>query len=118
MARNVNHSKDKYQELIKNELNIFLRQMSDPRLTMCSVTKVELNRDYSSAKVYWDTYNESAKEGIQSAFDGAKGKMRSLLAKVLNVRHTPEVNFTYDSQIADELKISALLKESRHGQSQ
>lgn len=116
MARKVSHSKDKYQELIKNELNGFLRKMSDPRLTMCSITKVELNNDYSAAKVYWDTYNQEAREDIQKAFDGAKGKMRTLLAKVLNVRHTPEVNFSYDSQAVDELRITELLKESGHGQ--
>jgi ribosome-binding factor A len=100
-----------YQERIKNEINMILRrEVNDPRLTLCSVTRVELNPDYSTAEVYWDTFDSSKRGDIKSAIDGLSGKMRSLLAKNLDVRHTPTLTFLYDSQFEDEMKITELLK--------
>lgn len=116
MSRKTSHSKEKFEELIRNELNVALRKMSDNRLTMCSVTKVELAKDYSSAKVYWDTYNDSMRGDIKKAIEGAAGKLRTILASVLDVRHTPSMHLEYDSQAVDEQRITELLRETKDGQ--
>ena len=98
MARGKAYSKEKYEEMIQNDINSFLRQgFSDPRLTMVSVTRVELNDDYSMAKVYWDTFNSASRGDSKAAVDGTVGKIRSMLAKTLKVRHVPEIKFFYDS---------------------
>jgi ribosome-binding factor A len=110
--------KQSYQEKIKNEINTILRrEVSDPRLVMCSVTRVELNPDYSTAEVYWDTFDASKRGDIKLAIDGLSGKMRSLLAKNLDVRHTPVLTFLYDSQFEDEMKITQLLKDIKSDES-
>lgn len=102
-----------FEEKIKNELNFYLRkEFSDTRLTMASFTRVVLNPDYSMATAYWDTFNRENRGEIKLAIDGTIGKMRALLAKNLNVRHTPELKFFYDSQFEDELKIEDLLKNN------
>jgi ribosome-binding factor A len=107
-----------YQDRIKNEINMILRrEVSDPRLTLCSVTRVELNPDYSTAEVYWDTFDAAKRGDIKTAIDGLSGKMRSLLAKNLDVRHTPTLTFVYDSQFEDEMKITQLLKDSNSDES-
>lgn len=106
-------SKDLFQDKIRNEISVMLRrEIADPRLTMISITRVELNQDYSVAKVYWDTFDSSKRGDAKKAIDGLKGKMRSLLAKHLDVRHTPILEFYYDSQFEDELKITQLLKDA------
>jgi ribosome-binding factor A len=106
-------SKDLFQDKIRNEISLMLRrEIADPRLTMISITRVELNQDYSVAKVYWDTFDASKRGDAKKAIDGLKGKMRSLLAKNLDVRHTPILEFFYDSQFEDELKITQLLKDA------
>ena len=111
MARGKAYSKEKYEEMIQNDINSFLRQgFSDPRLTMVSVTRVELNDDYSMAKVYWDTFNSASRGDSKAAVDGTVGKIRSMLAKTLKVRHVPEIKFFYDSQFEDERKIMELLQ--------
>lgn len=111
MARSKAYSKEKYEEMIQNDINTFLRQgLSDPRLMMVSVTRVELNDDYSVAKVYWDTFDSSSRGDTKSAVDGTVGKVRSMLAKSLKVRHVPEIKFFYDSQFEDERKIMDLLQ--------
>lgn len=107
------NSKDLYQEKIKNEINVLLRrEIADPRLSLCTVTRVELNPDFSVASVFWDTFDASKRGNIKKAFDGISGRMRTLLAKNLDVRHTPTLTFIYDSQFEDELKITELLNKA------
>lgn len=111
------HSKPKFEERIKNEINSFLRsELSDPRVVMTSVTRVELNQDYSVATVYWDTFDSARRGDAKGAIESARGRLRSLLAKTLKVRHTPELNFVYDSQFEDERNIERLLKDTRLGE--
>ncbi|MBC77866.1 MAG: ribosome-binding factor A [Halobacteriovoraceae bacterium] len=111
------HNKSMFEERIKNEMNSFLRtELKDPRLMLMSITRVELNQDYSVASVYWDTFDSSKRGDIKSALEGTKGRLRSLLAKNLKVRHTPELNFSYDSQFEDERKIENLLKDNPSGE--
>lgn len=106
-------SKELFQEKIRNEISLMLRrEISDPRLTMISITRVELNKDFSQAKIYWDTFDSSKRGDAKKAIDGVSKRMRSLLAKNLDVRHTPELYFYYDSQFEDELKITQLLQDA------
>lgn len=113
MARKQGHNKSNFEEKIKNEINIALRRkISDPRLTMVSVTRVVLTPDYSQAKVYWDTYDASKRGDAKKAFEGMATKLRSILAKELDVRHTPYLEIFYDSQFDDERKIEDLLDKS------
>ena len=106
-------TKDVFQDKIRNEISVMLRrEIADPRLTMISITRVELNQDYSVAKVFWDTFDAAKRGDAKKAIDGLTGRMRSLLAKNLDVRHTPILEFFYDSQFEDELKITQLLKDA------
>ena len=106
-------SKELFQDKIRNEISLMLRrEIADPRLIMISITRVELNQDYSVAKIYWDTFDSSKRGDAKKAIEGISKKMRALLAKNLKVRHTPELNFIYDSQFEDEHKIAQLLKEA------
>ncbi len=106
------NSRPMFEERIKNEINSLLRrELKDPRLSLMSVTRVELNQDYSVATVYWDTFDSAKRGDIKTAIEGTTGRMRSLLAKNLKVRHTPELTFVYDSQFEDEARIERLLKE-------
>lgn len=111
MQRGTNKfAKEKYQEKFQLAItNILRRELADPRLQFLSVTKVELNQDYSQAKVYWDTFDVNKKEEIQAAVKSVGPKVRSELARKLDVRHIPEILFFYDSQYEDESKITSLL---------
>ena len=105
------HRKDKLQEKILNSTNSFLRGFSDARLTFVSVTKVELSNDLSTAKVYWDTFDAQNRDDIKKAIIKAKGKIRTQLSSILEMRHVPEIELIYDSQYDDEKKITDILAE-------
>lgn len=107
-------SKIKYEEKVRDEINLALRrEFADPRLMNVSVTHVELTQDYSHAKVYWDTFNAKTRGDAKEAIEATSGRMRKLLAEKMQVRHTPEIHFVYNSQFEDANKIDKLLKESQ-----
>ncbi len=114
MARKQGHNKPMFEEKIKNELNMALRRdISDPRLTLVSITRVDLTNDYSLAKVYWDTFDSSKRGDIKKAIDGVSSKLRSILAKELKVRHTPQLELYYDAQFESEKAITDLLESDK-----
>ncbi len=103
-------SKLKYEEKVRDFINTALRrEFADPRLVNVSVTHVELTIDYSHAKVYWDTFDASKRGDAKEAIEATAGRMRKLLSSKMEVRHTPEIHYHYDSQYEDEFKISKLL---------
>jgi ribosome-binding factor A len=108
-------SKLKYEERVRDVINTALRrEFTDPRLMNVSVTHVELTQDYSHAKVYWDTFDTAKRGDAKEAIESTSGRMRKLLASKLEVRHTPEIHYVYNSQFEDESKISKLLKDSQN----
>lgn len=107
-------SREVYEERLRNELSLIIRRdVNDTRFSLASITKVKLNDDFSMAEVFWDTFDNSIRGDLQKAFEGVGGKLRSLLAKNVKLRHTPSLTFIYDSQFEDELKITKLLNEER-----
>lgn len=114
MAKKNAFKKQKYEDRLVTEINLYLRStIRDARLQFVSITKVEMSSDYSSAKIYWDTFDANLKKGAMEAFEGLAGKIRSHLAGLLNVRHTPTLSFFYDSQFEDEQKIVSLLNKDK-----
>ena len=112
MVEKAKFKKEKYQDKMLAGVNSFIRtQVSDSRLSFVSFTKVDLTQDYSQSTVFWDTYDPEKKEDIEKALDGIKGKLRSYLAKNLEVRHTPSIEFKYDAQYESEQKILDILDE-------
>ncbi len=112
-------SKVKYEERVRDEINLALRrEFADPRLINVSVTHVELTQDYSHAKVFWDTFNASTRGDAKDAIESTASRMRSLLASKMEIRHTPQIHYVYNSQYEDESKITELLQndESSNGE--
>jgi ribosome-binding factor A len=111
MSKKNTFKKDKFQDRILNEINMYLRtKTSDSRFQFASITKVEVNPDYSTAIVYWDTFDLERKRDAQDAFKNFEGVLRSYLASVLNVRHVPEIEIVYDTQYESEQAITDILK--------
>ena len=105
---------DKYQDRIKDELNLFLRQDAGHAvLQFVSITKVELTQDYSHAKVYWDTFDNSKRGTIKKLLESLKSQMKKKLSQQLSVRKIPQLSLVYDSQFDSELEIDTILEEER-----
>jgi ribosome-binding factor A len=104
-------SKEKYELQLKNELSLLVRtSFKDPRIHLTSITRAELNKDYSVAKIYWDSFDPNIREAAQTTFEELTGKFRTALAKNLPLKQIPKLIFLYDTQYDDEKHIEDLVK--------
>ena len=115
MARqSTSFKKEKYAELIKNEINVLFRtKMSDPRIRPATITKVELTRDFEFATIYWDTYDASTRGDIEDSIKKLSGAIRSNLARSIRLRTVPKLIFKYDSSFDAEKKIDSILEDEK-----
>ena len=112
MARKVTFNKIKFEERLLQQINTLLRrEFKDPRLVNVTVTGVELSKDYSYAKIQWDTFDKTKRGDAKTALEGISGKLRSKLAATMEVRHTPQLKFEYNAQFEAEFHISQILKK-------
>ncbi|MFN8370881.1 MAG: 30S ribosome-binding factor RbfA [Bacteriovoracaceae bacterium] len=106
--------KSRFEELVKEEVNwILKRDFSDARLQFVTVIKVELNKDNSKAKLFWDTFNTKTRGDAKKCIESSAGKIRTLLAQKIKVRHVPSLEFIYDGQFEAQNKIEKILEEAK-----
>ena len=100
-------------DVIKNELSILIIQrVRDPKLRDISISRVELSDDLRHAKIYYTSLQgNSVSEAVKKRLLKAAGFMRSHLAKVLNLRFTPELHFWYDETVEKVEKMEQLLAD-------
>ncbi len=99
---------------VKKELsNLISREIKDPRINpMTSVVSVDVAADLKTAKVYISVLgDEEAKASTLAGLKSAASFMRGQLAKTLNLRNTPELNFILDNSIEYGVHISKLIDE-------
>ena len=104
---------DRINEELKKEIShIITFDIKDPNLTgLISVTKAKVTPDLKYAKVYVSILNaKSIKEDL-AILKKASGLTRSLLAKRMNLRITPEIIFELDDSMEYGAKIDSILKE-------
>ena len=87
-------------------------EVRDPRVGMVNINDVEVSRDLAQAKVFVtfvgrDT--EAECEDGAAALNKAAGFLRSQLAKELNMRTTPRLQFVYDKTSVRGQALSSLI---------
>ena len=93
---------------------IIQENIKDPRIDFSSVsiTRVDVSNDYSHARVNISILGDEAKqEETMKALQKAKGYIRTELAREIQVRHAPELEFRLDRSIEHGIRISSLLEE-------
>jgi len=100
-------------EAIRNELSILLlTKVRDQKLEDVAITRIQLPDDLKCAKIYFTVLGDEMKQlAAEEGLKRAKGFMRSHLAKVLNMRYTPDLQFVYDHQREKTIEIERLLQE-------
>jgi ribosome-binding factor A len=85
------------EELFREELNsLFDSEITDPRLEGARVTRVELSRDGSCARVWLVMLKHPFTEATQSALKRASGFLRSRLGEALPLKRLPDLRFRHD----------------------
>ena len=98
MANNVkierlNHA---FQEEISM---ILMTEIKDEDIKFVTITDVDTTNDLSYAKVYFTVLDDAKRQTTLDALNNAASFIRGELSKRVEVRHTPELKFIYDTSI-------------------
>src|SRR6266852_5849235 len=107
------------------EISALLLGMNDPRLSLVTVTVVNIDRELEHANVFVSTVGDAARrKEVMRVLNGAKGYIRREVSQRVQLRRAPELVFHWDpspekaeqiSQILDELKSSGPAAPSEAG---
>ena len=85
----------------QQEISIILgREIKDEAIKFVTITGVDITNDLSFAKIYYTVLDENRKLETQKALERASSFIRTKLAEKVDIRHTPELIFIYDTSIA------------------
>ena len=102
------------QTVIRHLAVILRNEVNDPRVSSLTITDVEVTKDLRQAKVFVTSMLDDPKdiENTMDALQRANGFLRRSLARVIDMRHCPNLLFAYDSSISDGAKMSALIDKA------
>ncbi len=94
---------------------IIQHETVDDRFNMVTITSVGLARDLSSAKVFVSVWDETKAVETVAALNDAAKFFRYSLARSVELRVTPELQFVYDEPIVRGHHISSLIYNALKG---
>ena len=116
MKQRSNRRKNRFEELILQEVSSFLRRSSffHTGLPFLSITAVEMSPDLSNATIFWDTFDATQESKIEEIFLKRVGSIRKHLAHVIKSRRIPYLKFQHDIRFSSQKKIENLLREEEN----
>lgn len=103
----------KVAEAIREVVSMaILTDISDPRVKDVTVTYVEVSADLRHAKVHVsvmgdETHQQLSLRGLQSA----AGYLQAKIARQVEMRYTPRLNFLLDKGVKHSIEIAKILRE-------
>ena len=111
-----NYRRGRINDAVAQELAVALGEVREPKIinNIVSITRAEVAPDLKYASVYFSCMGDS-KESLEG-LKKCTGMLRHHLAKTLNLRITPELNFIKDGSIEHGARIAKLLDEINKGE--
>jgi ribosome-binding factor A len=82
---------------LQQETSLLLQEMNDPRLDLVTVTQVNIDRELEYANVFVSTVGDEARrKEVMHVLNGARSYVRREIAKRVQLRRAPEINFHWD----------------------
>ncbi len=87
-----------------------LADLQDPRIRDVTVTYVEVSGDLRHAKVHVSVMGDEAQQDLSlCGLQSAAGFLQSKIAKRIDLRYTPRLNFMLDQGVKRSIEISEIL---------
>lgn len=104
---------DKVNRQMVKEISLIIHQeLADPRLQFVSILRVDVSLDLRNAKIYFSALGEEKQiKDAANALDRAKGLIRKMISKSLNLRYTPELMFLVDQSISASARLEETFQE-------
>ena len=98
-------------EEIRAELSSILRTVKDPRVSqaMLTITHVDTTNDLRYSRIFISALACQDEKELLRGLKSASGFLRRELGRALNLRYTPELQFTVDDSIAHGAHILDML---------
>jgi len=112
----VSRRTERIGNLIRNTIGeLLLSKLSDPRIVPAktSVTRVEVQEDLLTAKVYISVIGTEAEmRRTLRALEHAAGRIQQLMMKQISLRHTPSLVFVADTGFKKTLQTYSIIEKA------
>ena len=89
-----------------------LTEIQDPRVKDVTVVRVEVSGDMQTAKVYVSVMGDETKQKIcLQGLKSCAGFLQSKIAKRIETRYVPHIQFVLDQGVKNQLLVSKILDE-------
>jgi len=86
--------------------------LKDPRVNNVTVTRVEVNSDLRSAKVYVSILGTEREQNLcMHGLNSARGYLQSKVADRIQTRYTPVLKFVLDDGVKQSVEAARILRE-------
>lgn len=104
---------NKVAEMIHKEISALLvRGLKDPRIGFVTITAVDVVPGLHLARIFYTVMgDEKARRDTEAGLKSCTPFLRREIGKQLQLRHTPELLFEYDTSIAYGNRIESILKD-------
>ena len=106
--------KQRIQSIIgKNISEIIQFELKNKNIGFCTVSEVEVSKDFSYAKVYVTFLGAKYPRQNLEELNKCKGYVRSSLARKIDIRKTPEITFYLDDSFEKAERLEEVLKRDK-----
>ena len=103
--------------ILEEIADLLIKEASDPRLQMVTITDVKVDRELAYATIYFSILDDPNRvEEAKAGLERARGFLRSQLASRIRLRSFPQLRFRYDPTSVQVARIEELLAEIKKEQ--
>lgn len=88
-------------------------ELSDPRSTFITITKVELSKDLASGKIYYSVLGDAGdRSKVAHMLESAAGFIQRQVGRVLQLRRMPHLRWVFDDSILRSAEVDEAIKRA------
>ncbi len=99
------------KEFVRVLSEIIMEEVKDDDIKFVTITDVDITNDLSYAKVYFTVLDKNKIDTTLNALNKAASFIRGKVSERVEIRHTPELKFVYDTSIEYGERIEEVLDQ-------
>ncbi len=98
------------ETMLRTLAQIIQQEVTNPNFGLVTLSAAKVSRDLSHAKIYFTVLSDEPQQA-EVILNDAASFLRSILAKAMKLRTTPQLHFVYDESIEYGKRLSRLIDE-------
>ncbi len=98
-------------------MDIFQKEIDDPRIGIISITRVETTPDLAESKIYYSMLDDTKHERVKNMLDSMNKFIRVHLGKRVRIKVLPQLRFVLDDSIKYSVDIYKKIEEIKEEES-